>query len=268
MIDSSIVDRVEKNGDVTMHIRKHFGLILIVILVVLAGFIIPTGTATRVVVSHLNIAKRIAAIHTSTPSVRVMTIGSSVAAGWGDTKGRGGYLARAFQSLSKATGKYYQVISWAIPGVTGVQIAKEYPRWLQYVHPQIVVISWGGLDDAVNHTPFSVFRAQVQNEIRLALARKALVYVVTPPVTEAVYLAGMHGLPYEYLQAEMNVAASFHSPFIHIYNVYDQMLAYLKAHHQTYVPYMENSWHPNAQGHKLAGQLLFTDLVNPHPSTG
>jgi len=64
-----------------------------------------------------------------------------------------------------------------------------------------------------------------------------------------------------YLDTEMQVAREFHSPDVYVFNVFGLMKAYLRAHDQTYVPYMADGWHPNARGHKLAGELLLMDML-------
>ncbi|MCY0875776.1 MAG: SGNH/GDSL hydrolase family protein [Firmicutes bacterium] len=246
--------------------RKRLLVLISVAVFLLTFFTINTlsGPTTRVSATSLQIKTPTEVKRDLTPGIRVMTIGSSVAAGWGDPNG-GGYLAIAFHDLSERTGKHYQIVSWAIPGITTVQVAPHYQHWLTFVHPQIVVISWGGLDDAANHTPLTVFANNVHTEIALALAAGAQVDIVTPPVTEQVYLDGPKGLPYQYFQAEIREAQSFQSPDVHIYNVYNQMLDYIQAHHQTLKPYIDNSWHPNLRGHELGGALLFADISAQMP---
>lgn len=189
-----------------------------------------------------------------------MTIGGSVAYGWDDTKQGGGYLARAFRSLSSAGGTRYSIANRAVIGANAIQMATRYPQWLNAVKPNVVVISWGGLNDAWPRTPLSRYQAEISREIALALQIHAVVLVVTPPVTRATYTRYVLQEPM-YLQAETAVARSFHSPNVQVFDVFDQMKAYLRAHHQTYKPYMADGWHPNSAGHILAGRLLFQDLV-------
>ncbi len=191
--------------------------------------------------------------------ISVMTIGGSVAHGWNDTKQGGGYLVRAFRALSARTKIPYHIVDRTVVGSNALQVATKYPLWLKTVHPQVVVISWGGLNDAWPRTPFSRYEAEVNREIRLALASHASVLVVTPPVTRASYTQYRVGEPL-YLDREMSAALQFHSPNVHIFDVFDQMKAYLKEHHQTYVPYMANGWHPNSRGHILAGHILYHDM--------
>ena len=191
----------------------------------------------------------------------VMTIGSSVAAGWGDAPGMGGYLARAFRSLSAATAARYHVVSYAFGGVTGSQIAGKYPGWLKRVNPNVVVISWGGMDDLVAGTPMAVFEAVVQSEIQQALAIHAVVMIVTPPVTPAAYINGLDKKPYLYFQAEIRVAQAMDNANVHVFDVFDQMWNYMKQNHLSYTPFMADGWHPNAAGNALAGHFLFEDIL-------
>lgn len=243
--------------------RKRLIALITIATFLLAFFAINTlsGPSTRAGAVSMHLKTTSEVTRDLGPGIRVMTIGSSVAAGWGDPNG-GGYLSIAFHDLSHMTNKNYQIISWAIPGITTVQVAPHYAHWLHFVHPQVVVISWGGLDDAANHTPLSTFANNVHTEIALALAEGAQVDIVTPPVTEQVYLDGTKGLPYQYFLAEMREAQSFDSPRVHVYNIYNQMVAYIKAHHQTLQPYIDNSWHPNLLGHELGGALLFGDMTD------
>lgn len=189
---------------------------------------------------------------------RVMTIGSSVAQGWADKVG-GGYLKRAFVSYSAYSKHMYTVVSRAVPGDGATQINGKYHLWLADVKPQIVVMSWGGLDDAHDKTPLDVFRATIHHQIALALQNHEIIMVVTPPVTRASYTEYPTIEPM-YLDAEMAVARSFHSSDVFVFDVFDQMKEYIVQHHTTYIPYMADGWHPNTLGHELAGELLFNDM--------
>ncbi|MHB1683071.1 MAG: SGNH/GDSL hydrolase family protein [Bacilli bacterium] len=241
------------------------------LLLLLALFAIPlfiivrvqstTGTAplqTNGSVSRPSAAPRKAAT-SKHPTVRVMVIGSSVALGWDDPIG-GGYLARAFRSLTALGGANYQVFNRAQPGAGVRTIENQYLGWVKSVKPQIVVISWGALDNLHNKTPISVFRQQIHWEIQSALTAHAVVFIVTPPITKASYTEYPTQEPFV-LDNEMYVANSFHSNNVYVFDVFDQMKAYLVAHHQTYVPYMADGWHPNAKGHALAGHLLYMDML-------
>lgn len=189
---------------------------------------------------------------------RAMAVGSSVAEGWDDKVG-GGYLKRGIVGYSHYSGHLYTLFNHSVAGDTAEKVDGQYHVWLASLKPQIVVISWGGLDDANAKTPLAVFRATVHHQIALALANHEVVFIVTPPVTKASYTQYPTIEPM-YLNAEMQVARAFHSPNVYVFDVFDQMKAYLVAHHQTYVPYMADGWHPNTAGHALAGALFLTDL--------
>ncbi len=201
---------------------------------------------------------------------RVMTIGSSAARGWMDTGWRdwrkgwfGGYLVYAFRSLSGSEPTRYVIDDRTIVGANSTQLATmykgKYSSWLSTDHPQIVVLSWGLLNDALPHVPMPAFRSHIYHEIALALEHHAVVFLVTPPVSQASYTT-YRVAQMKYVQNEMQVANDFHSKNVRVFDVFDQMKAYLLKHHQTYIPYMGNSWHPNHKGHVLAGTLLYQDI--------
>ncbi|MCY0876520.1 MAG: SGNH/GDSL hydrolase family protein [Firmicutes bacterium] len=197
---------------------------------------------------------------------RVMDVGSSVAEGWDDKVG-GGYLKRGVVGYSAYSAHDYTLVNHAVAGDTAEKIDGEYHVWLKTLKPQVVVLSWGALDDANAKTPLPVFRATVEHQVALALANHEVVFIVTPPVTRASYTQYPTIEPM-YLNAEMQVARSFHSPNVYVFNVFDQMKAYLVAHHQTYVPYMADGWHPNTAGHALAGGLFLDDLQKAFGKSG
>jgi len=196
--------------------------------------------------------------------LRVLAIGSSVAEGWADKQG-GGYLARAFQSLSKQDGTSFNFVNKSVAGDGVLQVKKSYPMWLAQVHPNIVVISWGALDDLYDKTPIPVFQAEIRMEITDALREHAVVYVVTPPVTRASY-TDYRTQESAMLAAEMTTALALRSPNVYVFDVFNQMKKNLVQHHQTYAPYMADGWHPNTLGHELAGQILFADVQKQYAS--
>lgn len=199
-------------------------------------------------------------------SERFMTIGGSVAHGWA-AKDNVGYLQRAFQTLSTHTDTLYQYYDRTIVGADGTQLATlykgDYTKWLDNVKPQIVIISWGLLNDAFTKVTQTHFRFYLNHEIQLALSRHAVVFVVTPPVTKATYTEFKVQQP-EYVHTESELVYHLHNPNVRLFNVFRQMEAYLTAHHQTYVPYMGNGWHPNTAGHILAGDLLYQDIIQTY----
>jgi len=196
--------------------------------------------------------------HPSAQPVVAMGVGGSVAHGWDDKTG-GGYLARAFQTLTKSGPISFQFINKSIEGYGPTQMAAKYPTFLHEVHPQVVVISWGMLDDIANKTPISAFEQAVQSEIQQALAAHADVIVVTPPPTGASY---GHDVASEaaLVQDEIRVAKQFKTPDVIVVDLFNQMKRYLAAHHQSIQMYSADDWHPNTLGHELAGSLLAQDL--------
>ena len=198
--------------------------------------------------------------------LRVVAVGGSIALGWHDTGWQnwrhgwdGGYLVDAFRWLSRSTGHPYDFIDKAIVGADVKMVTSRYPGWLQQYDPSLVVLSWGLLNDIHVGTPLSLFEAEIRREITQALARHAVVFMVTPPVTEISQTA--YRVPFHHFMAdELAVARSFHSPDVYIFNVFAQMEHYLTQHHQSYWPYVSNSWHPNHKGHILAGHILYRDI--------
>ena len=199
-------------------------------------------------------------------SIRVVAVGGSIALGWRDTGWQnwrhgwdGGYLVDAFRWLSRSTGHPYDFIDKAIVGADVKMVTSRYPRWLREYNPSLVVLSWGLLNDIHVGTPLPLFEAEIRREIEQALARHAVVFMVTPPVTEVSQTAFRVPI-HRFMADELAVARSFHSPDVYIFNVFAQMKHYITAHHQTYWPYVANSWHPNHKGHVLAGHLLYWDI--------
>lgn len=191
---------------------------------------------------------------------RVLIIGSSVAAGWHDEPQGGGFLVRAFRTFSKVDEIHYRINNKSIPGQGVMHIINDYPDWLATNHPKIVVLAWGGLDDLHDKTPIPTFRDQIRWQIQNALNQRAVVFVVTPPVSRAAYTTDLTQLP-NILDNEMDVAESLHNDNVYVFDVFNQMKQYLAAHGQTYAPYVADGWHPNAAGHQLAGAILAQDLA-------
>ncbi|WAH44001.1 SGNH/GDSL hydrolase family protein [Alicyclobacillus fastidiosus] len=186
----------------------------------------------------------------------VLIVGSSVARGWKDDRIHGGgYLERAFQAIAEVSDTDFHVVNRAVPGSTLRSVRNTYPQWLDKYHPDLVVLAWGGLNDLAKKTSLSDVRREVRWEIATALAHRTSVILVTSPVTRASYTTYRAGQA-RLFRAEVDVAKGFHSPNVHVFDVFTQMKAYLQIHHQTYVPYMGDAWHPNALGHELAAQLF------------
>ncbi|WP_067927773.1 SGNH/GDSL hydrolase family protein [Alicyclobacillus shizuokensis] len=198
--------------------------------------------------------------HRHSEQETVLVVGGSMAHGWLDAR-RDSYLRRAFAELSSTTPVQWQYVDRSRPGERAVDVMHRYPHWLLSTKPQVVAIAWGLLNDCHKRTPMARFKHAIHAEIDGALARHAVVMLVTPPVTEAsssFYRAGTE----RYLTAEMEVAHEFRSPNVHVFDILSQMRRYMAAHGQTYWVYYGNSWHPNSAGHRLAGQLLYRDIVH------
>lgn len=193
----------------------------------------------------------------------VLTIGGSMAYGWRDPS-NDSYLQRAFAGLSASTNVNYTYYNHAIVGASVANFIKnhhaDYQSWLQKLHPNVVVISFGLLNDIAEKTPIDTFDADFKKEISMALAQHAVVLIVTPPVVLANYTYAA-GDTSTLIAQEKQVANSFHSTNVKFFNLYNQMMAYLAAHRQTYKPYEGDSWHPNRKGHILAGSMLQNDIV-------
>lgn len=197
------------------------------------------------------------------PVIRVMGIGGSIAQGQKDPH-KNGYLQRAFSTLSNQTSATYKYYDRAISGANSTQLATlykgDYSKWMSTIHPQVVVISWGLLNDALPHTPMAAFKDYLNQEISEALATHAVVLVVTPPVTEASYTK-VPQQEEEYTQAEIQTVSSLRDKNVYLFDVFHQMKQYLISHHQTIAPYVGDGNHPNTKGHELAGSLLCHDII-------
>lgn len=189
----------------------------------------------------------------------VMAVGGSAADGWGDTKGDGGYLKRAFNSLSKDKGADYDFINKSVAGCGPVQYVGALTTDQQKYEPQMLVISFGLLDDISKKTPMGEFEGDLHAEIAQALKLNEPVVLVTPPVSAVSYTA-QKTAELKYKDAEMKVAKAFHSPNIYIVDLLMQEEQYLSRTNQSYTRYIRDNWHPNSNGHELAGQLLAKDL--------
>lgn len=191
----------------------------------------------------------------------VMVLGGSMAHGWKDPNDDS-YLRRAFQSLTNSTNTNYTYTDQTIIGgrAISVQQNNELPTWLSNDKPNIVVISWGLLDDSYDKTPIDQFSDAIHDEIAQSLSQNAVVLIVTPPVVQAA-ATNYHAQVEAYIDAEFNVAASFHNGNIYCFNLNDEMSKYMTAHGQTWQQYKGDVWHPNQAGHELAGNLLYNDLI-------
>lgn len=220
-----------------------------------AWFALIPAVASHTV--HATVQKR----DSSEPAMRVMIVGSSVADGWKDSGG--GYLWRTFDRLHHTFALPIDWINRAVPGAPATSLQPQYTGWLDSAHPQIVVLAWGGLDDAHAGTPVPLFASLIRQQIADALRHGSAVFMVTTPISRASYTQ-YPVLQQAYMTAEVNVARSFISPRVFVFNVFDQMKRYLALHHLTYVPFMADGWHPNTAGHKLAASILLRDIFHNH----
>ncbi|MDQ0190106.1 SGNH/GDSL hydrolase family protein [Alicyclobacillus cycloheptanicus] len=197
----------------------------------------------------------------STETVDVF--GGSMAHGWADPHDDS-YLKRAFAARQQSTNTNYHIVDRTVDGGQADYFETEKPGLyesdLKTDKPQIVVLSWGLLNDMHAKSSLAVFDSAIHDQIAKALAVHAVVLLVTPPVTEASQ-KGDHPMQEVYIAHEIADAQAFHSKNVYVFDVYHQMEAYLKAHHQTWQNYYGDSWHPDAAGHALAGALLANDLV-------
>ncbi|GMA63475.1 hypothetical protein GCM10025859_39150 [Alicyclobacillus fastidiosus] len=190
----------------------------------------------------------------------VMVVGGSMAHGWKDPNDDS-YLKRAFQSLTDSTNVTYEYHDKTIVGGSATTVSKsKFESWLQGVKPNVVVLSWGFLNDAHNKVSPTAIRQAISDEITEALAAHAVVLVVSPPVTEASE-TNYETLTNEYVSEEFAAAKSIENPNVYDMDVLNQMRSFLTAHNETWRQYFGDSWHPNQAGHELAGSLLFNDLI-------
>ncbi|MFD1677043.1 SGNH/GDSL hydrolase family protein [Alicyclobacillus fodiniaquatilis] len=193
----------------------------------------------------------------------VDVVGGSMAHGWKDPNDNS-YIKRAFSQLTSSTNTTYKYVDRTTVGGTASWLQQSKPgtfeKWMKTDKPQIVVISWGLMNDVSKHTKEKSFKQAIHQEIAQALQAHAVVLMVSPPVVQA--SATYDKFPVNQLiAAEFEVAASFHSKNVYTFNLNQQMTNYLAAHNQTYKMYKGDSWHPNQAGHELAGQLLYNDMM-------
>lgn len=201
-------------------------------------------------------------LSTSIVDEKVMVVGGSIAHGWKDPNDDS-FIKRAFQSLSDTTNTKYTYDDHTITGASPVDIYKngKYVAWIQSDKPNVVVISWGLLNDISDHTPTSEFRTAIENEIQTALQAHARVLLVTSPVVEANATYDLSKIK-TYRTIEMNAVQSAKTPNAQYIDLNGDMSTYMRAHGQTWKMYYGDSWHPNQAGHELAGELLSNHLVS------
>ncbi|GLV14429.1 hypothetical protein Heshes_21130 [Alicyclobacillus hesperidum] len=205
----------------------------------------PAGASLTNVSQHLS-------------SVRVMAIGGSIAHGWDDTPSLGGYLARTFRSLSQNQTTYV-FTNESSEGKGPSYYVTRMNALLAKDKPNLVVISFGMLNDLFDHHPISEINQDVVAEVRDALAHDAQVVLVTPPVVGASYVE-FKTQEGPTLTSEIRAVEALRNPNVHVVDLFSQMKTYLREHHQTWEMYAADGWHPNAAGHALAASILTADL--------
>lgn len=199
------------------------------------------------------------------PAVRVMLIGGSVAHGWNDPE-HNGYLHRTFQTLTEEYGVTYAVYDKTIVGANAVQLQEtlykgDYEKWLVWIRPQVVVISWGLLNDCLPKTPMAEFDGDLNTEIQEALTENATVFVVTPPVTKASFTQYLVQ-EQAYVNAEVALVKQLHNPRVQLVDIYDQMKQFVDKNHLDVATLSADGWHPNSAGHQLAARMFVADIDN------
>jgi len=194
--------------------------------------------------------------------IRMMVIGGSVAHGW-KAQNNDGYLQRAVKGFAQFTSGRIAYYDRTIVGADGTLMATQYKgayeKWMKSIKPNVVLISWGLLDDAYAHIAVSQFERFLAIEVDEALRAHAVVLIVTPPVTEASYTQYRVVQP-QYIRSEFALVRHLHSPDVRLLDVFDAMKRYLLVHHQTVQMYAGDGWHPNTLGHILAGRILLTEM--------
>ncbi|MCL6445251.1 MAG: SGNH/GDSL hydrolase family protein, partial [Alicyclobacillus sp.] len=195
----------------------------------------------------------------SAAPIRVLIVGGSIAAGWCDAPGHS-YLTRALAAYAEQSGGTFEVYQRAVPGARVAGTPQRYVQWLKDIRPQVVILSWGLLNDCYAGTPPARIRTAVKDQIQAARAYHAAVWLVTPPVSAASYTVYRRQQA-TYVSEELAVAASLHDANVHAFDLFDEMKRYLEQRHDSYRKLMADHWHPNSAGHELAGQLLAHDMV-------
>lgn len=190
----------------------------------------------------------------------VMVVGGSVAHGWADPA-HDSYLRRGFATIGGITHVNYHYADQSIPGSPAVAVSSmTFASWLNTDKPDIVVISWGILDDIHANTSIPDFQRTIRDEIAQSLNARAVVLVVTPPVVPA-NATQWHQQFETYVSAERQVTDSFSSSNVHWFDVNSDMASLLIKNDLPVRNYSVRGWHPNASGQQLAGQLFANQLM-------
>ncbi|KYP81343.1 hypothetical protein AYW79_01425 [Ferroacidibacillus organovorans] len=204
---------------------------------------------------------------TSSQTLTVMAIGGSSAQGY-DAPKLDGYLTRAMQTVSSKLNLHINFVNKAVSGGIPTMLAPQYDPLLYQVKPNVVLIAWGLLNDIARKTPQAMFERVIKDEVSMAVAYGADVWIVTPPVTPATYVGHDVKLEQVYTNLEVAGAREVHSSHVHVFDLLSAMKSYLKVHHLSYKPYASNNWHMNLAGHILAGQILANEILTKSKAIG
>jgi hypothetical protein len=194
-------------------------------------------------------------------STPILIIGGSAADGWHDSSGQG-YVQRALRIFGMDSHIPEVTLQHAIPGspMTNPHIAAQYPSWLRSTPGGVVILAWGLLNDIRLHISIRKDYLTLHREMALALATGHMVILVSPPLTVPGDIT--HRVAELRLwRMEVVAASSFHSPDVHVINVFRPELIYIEQHRQDVEQYMSgSSWDPNTAGHILAAKFLIEGL--------
>lgn len=223
----------------------------------LAATVLTTALAIPV---YAKSANAIGAVRTQKP-LTVLAVGGSSAQGYDDPK-LDGYLSRALTTVSKELKRPISFVNKAKSGNIPAKVASQYEPLLQSVQPDVVIISWGLLNDISKKTPPDTFRSSIQAEVSMAIQHGADVWIVTPPATPATYVGHDVELEPQYANMEISAARAVQSAHVHVLDLLNDMKYYLKERHLSYKSYAQNNWHLNQAGHVLAGQILAKSILS------
>jgi len=248
-------------------------------------FAISTSARAETLTSHDMAVvdhAQMAAVTAQQPE-KILVIGGSITHGWFDSPKDRGFVRIAFQQLAQSkqasehaseqaseqqsqqkvhgqsNQQLFAIYNHGIPGAGVLTVRHRYPRWLREIHPQVVVIAWGTLNDIHHKLPMKTFRAQIRDEINAGLDAGASVIIVTPPVSRVSYTS-YRALEPRYLANEIAVARTYPANEVEVINVFQQMKAYVKLHGINIQAISHDGWHPNPRGHEIAARILLQGL--------
>ncbi len=243
------------------------GIVTILIIFFLGGIFLyqwqhPSKTTKAVAKNPVtNTKKTPVTTRKSITGISVMGIGGSIAEGHGAPNDNG-YLQMTFHHY----GDVYH--NKAIYGANSTQLATlykgDYQSWLNQIHPQAVAISWGLLNDVVPDTPYSKFNEYLKTEINQALTKKAMVFIITPPITEFSY-GPYQKQEFLYNEEEIHFVQKLNKPHVYILDLFTQMNSYIKDNHLNISNLSSDPHHPNSKGYQIAADILIKDLNKLFP---